>query len=52
MIGMVAAKAHQNGSRKSESSPNSKKTNQKIFRCIAKIVRQILTRPSVGNAIA
>jgi len=40
MIGMVAARAHQIGSRKSESSPNIKKTNQKIFRCIGKIVRQ------------
>jgi hypothetical protein len=41
MIGMVAAKARQNGRMKSDSSPNIRKTNQKIFRCIVKIVRQI-----------
>jgi hypothetical protein len=34
MMGMVAARAHQIGRRKSDSSPNIKKTNQKIFRRI------------------
>ena len=49
MIGMVEATAHHIGRRKSDSSPKIKKTNQKIFRCIEKIVRKIPIRPPVGK---
>jgi len=34
MIGMVAPKAHQNGSMKSASSPKRMKQSQKIFLCM------------------
>ena len=36
---MVAAQAHQNGSRTSASSPSSMKTVQKIFFCMGAILR-------------
>ena len=37
-MGMVAKKAHQNGSRKSASRPSKIKVSQNIFFCIGKIV--------------
>ena len=41
---MVAAQAHQNGSTKSATSPNSMKTIQNIFFCIVAILIDGQTR--------